>query len=184
LDNPAVTTSPSSVSADHVGRPSLVHLLTFDVGGRRFALRAELLREVVRAVAIAPLPKAPPIVEGVINVRGAITPTLDIRRRFGLPPTPVAPDQHLLIAEAGGRVVALRVDQAVAFMSVEAAAIASAAEVAPGAEYVAGVAKLPDGLMVIHDLDRFLSLEEAGQVDAAMDGTTTPGRPARRTDPS
>ncbi|MDP3910841.1 MAG: chemotaxis protein CheW [Gemmatimonadales bacterium] len=142
-------------------------LLTFDVDRSRFALPARLLREVVRAVAIAPLPKAPPIVEGVINVRGAVVPVLDIRQRFGLPPAPVSPEQHLLIAQAGGRVVALRVDRALDLVAVEEAAIESAARVVPGVEYVAGIAKLPDGLIVIHDLERFLSLEEGGQLDVA-----------------
>jgi purine-binding chemotaxis protein CheW len=50
---------------------------------------------------------------------------------------------------------------------VDEAAIESGARVVPGVEYVAGIAKLPDGLIVIHDLERFLSLEEAGQLDAA-----------------
>ncbi len=145
----------------------MVQLLTFALGGRRFALPASAVREVTRAVAIAPLPKAPPIVEGVINVRGAVVPMLDMRQRFGLSPAPVAPEQHLLIAQAGGRVVALRVDRAGDLVSVDEAAIESAVRVVPGVEYVAGIAKLPDGLIVIHDLERFLSLEEAGQLDVA-----------------
>ena len=143
-------------------------LLIFEVGGSRFALPARLLHEVVRAVAIAPFPRAPPIVEGVINVRGTVVPMLDIRQRFGLSPTPVAPEQHLLIAQAGSRVVALRVDRAVDLVSVDEAAIESAARVAPGAEYVAGIAKLPDGLLVIHDLERFLSLDESQQLDTVL----------------
>lgn len=159
---------------------STQQLLTFEVGGSRYALPARLLHEVVRAVAIAPLPKAPPIVEGVINVRGTVVPMLDIRRRFGLSPAPVAPEQHLLIAQAGSRVVALRVDRAVDLVSVDEAAIESAARAVPGVEYVAGIATLPDGLLVIHDLERFLSLEEAGQVDAAMAGTAAAGESTAR----
>jgi purine-binding chemotaxis protein CheW len=126
-------------------------------------------------VAIAPLPKAPPIVEGVINLRGTLVPVLDLRQRFGLPSVPVAPEQHLVIARTGRRVVALRVDRALAFVDVDERAIVPPERVAPGAEHVAGIAKLPDGLLVIHDLDRFLSLEEARQVDAAIgDAATTP----------
>jgi len=158
----------------------MAQLLTFDLSGRRFALPASAVREVTRAVAIAPLPKAPPIVEGVINVRGIVVPMLDIRQRFGLSPTPVAPEQHLLIAQAGSRVVALRVDRAVDLVSVDEAAIESGARVVPGVEYVAGIAKLQDGLIVIHDLERFLSLEEAGQVDAAMASTASAGGAAAR----
>jgi purine-binding chemotaxis protein CheW len=93
---------------------------------------------------------------------------LDIRGRFGLPSTPLAPEQHLLIAQAGTRLVALRVDRAIELVGVDEDAIESAARVAPGAEYVAGIAKLPDGVLVIHDLERFLSLDEARDLDAAV----------------
>ncbi len=146
--------------------------LTFEVADRRLGLSAKALREVVRAVAIAALPKAPPIVEGVINLRGTLVPVLDVRRRFGLPPAPVTPEQHLLIAHAGERLVALRVDRALELVGVDEHAIESAASVAPGAEYVAGIAKLPDGLLVIHDLETFLSLDEARQLDVAVGGAT------------
>lgn len=151
-----------------------VHLLTFELAGRRFALPAQLLREVVRAVAITALPKAPPIVEGLINIRGTLVPVLDIRQRFGLPPDPLAPSQHFLIAQAGSRLVALRVDRAVDLVSVPSDAIESGAQAAPGAQYVAGIAKLPDGVLVIHDLEAFLSLDEAKEIDVALSATTPP----------
>lgn len=122
----------------------------------------------VRAVAIAALPKAPPIVEGIINFRGTLVPVLDIRQRFGLGPIPLAPEQHLILAQAGHRLVAMRVDRALDLVVVDQDAIRTAAQVAPGAEYVAGIAKLADGLLVIHDLESFLSIDEAGQVDAAV----------------
>ncbi len=153
----------------------MVTLLGFEVDGRRFALPALLLREAVRAVAIAPLPNAPPILEGVINYRGTIVPVLDVRQRFGLPGCPLAPEQHFLIAHAGPGLVALRVDRAVDLVAVEESDIQSASQAAPGARFVAGLARLPDGLLVIHDLDRFLSLEETQQVGAALDEVAPPG---------
>ena len=64
--------------------------------------------------------------------------------------------------------MALRVDRAIELVGVDEDAIESAARVAPGAEYVAGIAKLPDGVLVIHDLERFLSLDEARDLDAAL----------------
>jgi purine-binding chemotaxis protein CheW len=154
-------------------------LLSFEVGNNRFALPAERVREVARAVAIAVLPKAPPIVEGIINFRGTLVPVLDIRQRFGLPPVPLAPEQHLILAHAGRRLVALRVDRALDLVVVDEDVIESAAGVAPGTEHVAGVAKLADGLLVIYDLEGFLSLEEAGQVDAAVVGGVTGGDPGQ-----
>lgn len=138
------------------------------------ALVASAVTEVVRAVAVTELPKAPAIVEGVINVRGRIVPVLDIRQRFGLAPRPLDPEQHFIIAETGPRRVALRVDRALDVLSVETGAIDSAALVAPGAEYVAGIARLRDGLLVIHDLERFLALDEASALDTALAGASRP----------
>lgn len=147
--------------------------MTFEIADRRFGLAARLVQEVTRAVWVAPLPKAPPIIEGVINVRGTLVPVLDIRQRFGVPPRALTPEQHLIIARAGPRIVALRVDRALDILVVAEEAIETAAQVAPGVEHVRGIAKLADGLVIIHDLETFLSLDESRQVDVAIVGATT-----------
>ena len=113
----------------------------------------------------------------MINVRGALVPVLDIRQRFGIQPRALTPDQHLIIARTNPRLVALRVDRALDLVVVDEEAIESAASVAPGTEYVAGIAKLADGLLVIHDLETFLSLDEARQVDAVVAGAAAAAEP-------
>jgi purine-binding chemotaxis protein CheW len=143
-------------------------LLTFALGEHRLAVVASAVVEVARVVAAQPLPGAPPIVEGVINVRGALVPVLDIRTRFACPPAAVDPDQHLIVARAGARQVALRVDRALDLVAVAESAIEPAEAVAPGARYVGGLARLPDGVLVIHDLERFLALDEGVQLDTAL----------------
>ncbi|MEX1051071.1 MAG: chemotaxis protein CheW [Gemmatimonadales bacterium] len=162
----------------------MVQILAFSLGELQLALPAAVVREVTRAVAITRLPKAPAIVEGVINVRGQLVPALDLRRRFGLPANPISLQQHLIIAHADARLVALRVDRVLDLATVQDDDIETATRVVPGAEYAEGIAKLSDGLLVIHDLARFLSLEEGGQLDAATRGAdaapTTSQRKARR----
>jgi purine-binding chemotaxis protein CheW len=148
---------------------SQLSLLVFSLDRERCALVADKVREVVRAVAVASLPKAPAIVEGVINVRGEIVPVLDIRGRFGLPPAALHPDQHFIVVRAGARTVALRVDRAHDLVEVDARIVESPA-VAPGAKYLAGIARLADGLLVIHDIESFLSLDEGRAVDRAISG--------------
>jgi purine-binding chemotaxis protein CheW len=143
-------------------------LLVFALGEHRFGLPAEAVIEVVRVVAWSPLPGAPEIIEGVANVRGTLVPVLDVRVRFGFPGTEVDPDQHLIVARAGPRVVALRVDRALALTTIPDDAFEPVERVAPGARLVAGVARLPDGVLVIHDLERFLSLDEGERLDAAL----------------
>lgn len=148
-------------------------LLVFTLGEQRLAVSAERVKEIVRAVALAALPKAPPVIEGVINYRGEVLPVLDIRQRFSFPPTSLRPDQRFIIAFAGARGVVLRVDQVTELLTVPESAIETGVSALPGVEYVSGVARLPDGLIVIHDLERFLSLDEVRQVDAALQQAAT-----------
>lgn len=122
----------------------------------------------MRAVTVVALPKAPAIVEGIINVRGAVVPVLDIRARFRLAAKAIAHTDHLILALAGPRLVALRVDRALDLARIEAREVEDAKEVVPGADYVAGVARLPDGLVLIHDLRTFLSEAEAASLDEAF----------------
>lgn len=145
-----------------------VSLVLFALHGKRFAVRGRGVREVVRSVAVAALPDAPAVVEGVVNYRGRIVPVLDVRSRFGLPGRILDPNQHFIVAEAGPRLVALRVDQALDLLEVSDDDIETATRVAPGSRHTEGVARLPDGLVVIHDLERFLSLDEGVLLDTSL----------------
>lgn len=146
----------------------LREILVFEVQGQRYGLAVADVREVLRAVSLTPLPRAPAIIEGVIDLRGALVPVLDLRRRFQLPPRPIAHTDHLIVAAAGERRVALRVDQALGLSVIEASAVDEAQAVLPGVEYVAQVAHFPDGLVLIHDLRTFLSAAEAESLAAAL----------------
>ena len=120
----------------------------------------------MRAVAITPLPNAPALVEGVVNVRGRVLPVLDVRARFRLPARALDPSDHFIVASAGDRGVILRVDRAthLALLDEDVAPPAGA----PGAVYEAGVAMLDDGMVLVHDVGAFLSEAEAMGLDAAM----------------
>ena len=145
-----------------------LEVVVFEIGGQLYGLPASDVRELLRAVAIVPLPRAPAVVEGVINLRGQVVPVLDIRSRFRLPPRPLAPADHLIIARAGERLVALRVDRATDLVRLRTADVEDAKGLVPGAEYVAWVAKVPDNLVLIHDLRTFLSRAEAAALDEAL----------------
>jgi purine-binding chemotaxis protein CheW len=144
-----------------------VDILVFEVGKQRYGISTQDVQEIVRVVAITPLPNAPAIVEGVINLRGAVVPVLDVRARFGLPAKAPMPSDQLVIAYAGSRRVALRVDRALELISIDPAEVTPAHLLARRVQYLAGVARLPDGLLLIHDLNTFLSHAEAEKLDAA-----------------
>jgi purine-binding chemotaxis protein CheW len=138
-----------------------VEILVFELDDQRYALPLVGVQEVVRAVALTRLPGAPPIIEGAIDVRGRVVPVLDLRARFGLPPRPLHPDQHLILARAGKRLVAIRVDRVSWFLEVDPVEIATAASITPTVKRIAGVARVADGLVLIHDLETFLTAAEA-----------------------
>lgn len=143
-------------------------IVTFEVAGRQFGLRVPDVREIVRAVAVIPLPGAPEVVEGIVDIRGALVPVLDLRSRLGLSKKPVSPSDHFIVTEPGGRTLVLWVDGVHSLVSPPAGGIEPLPEDAPRAEYIAGVVKLPDGLVLIHELLRFLSPTEDAALEEAL----------------
>lgn len=151
-----------------------VEVLVFELGEHRFALRAPDVSELLRAVTVVPLPEAPPVIEGVINVRGAVVPVLDLRARFRLPARPIDPRDHLILSWAGERLVAIRADRAVALEWLEADAIEAPADIASGTRALTGIAKVADGLLLIQDLRAFLTQTETGSLDEALLASSRP----------
>ena len=143
-------------------------LVAFLLDQYRYAVYLSVAQRVVRAVEITPLPRAPNIVLGVINVQGEIVPVVNVRRRFDLPEREIEPNDQLLLARASRRLVALAADAVIGVIECPPSSVIVSERVLPGLEYVEGVVKLEDGLVLIHDLDKFLSLEEEGQLDSAL----------------
>lgn len=143
-------------------------VLVFEVADQKYALPTRDVREIVRAVAITPLPDAPAVIEGVVNVRGQVLPVLDVRARFGLPARALDLSDHFIVASAGARGVILRVDRATHLAFVDEASVQPPESLGASSGYVAGVAKLEDGLVLIHDVATFLSAAESASLEAAL----------------
>src|SRR5471030_1523511 len=87
-----------------------MRLLSFNLDDHRYGVAAGAVAEIIRAVAITPLPGSPSVVEGIIDVRGAIVPVFDLRARFSLPAKPLETSDRFIIARTALRVAALHVD--------------------------------------------------------------------------
>jgi purine-binding chemotaxis protein CheW len=146
-----------------------VGLVVFKLDEQRYALPLAAVDRIVRAVEVTPLPDALRIVLGMIDVGGAVLPVLNIRRRFGLAEREVSPDDQFLIARTVRRRVVLVVDEALGVIEHSQAAVITPAQIVPGVESLQGVVRLDDGLVLIHDLEKFLSLDEARALDKTMD---------------
>ena len=143
-------------------------LVIFRLDQRRYALPLAVVERVVRAVDVTPLPKAPTIVLGAINVHGRVLPVLDVRRRFRLPTREIRPADWFLVADTARRTVVLVIDDSEGVVERPPADIVVSTQIVPGLDGFPGVV-IDDGLVLIHDLERFLSLEEARALDEAMD---------------
>jgi purine-binding chemotaxis protein CheW len=144
-------------------------LVLFALEGQRYGLPLETVERVLPMVAVSPLAKAPAIALGVINVHGRIIPVVDIRRRLGLPAREHDLAAHLLVARTIRRTLALTVDAVLGVTEIGADRVTAPDRLLPGIEHVAGIAALPDGLLYIHDLDRFLSLDEERRLTEALE---------------
>ena len=143
-------------------------LVILHLGEHKFALGSAVVERVVRAVEVEPLPEAPRGVRGIINLHGRIVPVFDLRALLGEPAGAVRADDHLVIAHTRWRTVALLVDAVSGVVPRVAGQITPAAEILPGLEAISGVLMLEDGLVLIHDLERFLSLEDTAALERAL----------------
>lgn len=143
-------------------------LVVFMLDEQRYGLRLSAVERVVRAVEVTPLPCAPRIVLGVINLAGRVVPVMNVRQRFGLTEKEADLSDQFIIAQTAMRTVALLVDSVSTLVEVSADDVVRATKILSRMDYVDGVAKLEDGMILIHDLDKFLSLEEARLLDEVM----------------
>lgn len=143
-------------------------LLVFKLDHWHCALPVSIVEKAYRAVAVTPLPETPDIILGIINVHGSLLPVVNIRKRFHLPEKKLMPSDQMIIASTHRRQIALVVDSIVDVIECADAEFVPSDTIVPGLDHVEGVIKTGSGMILVHDLDRFLSLEEEIQLDHAM----------------
>lgn len=143
-------------------------LVVFKLSEQCYALHLAVVNKVLRIAEITPLPKSPEIVLGIINVQGRIAPVFDLRKRFGLPHRSIELRDHLIIARTRRRIVAIVADAVVGVVRRAQAEITAADRVFHNLQYLEGVTRFDDGLLMIHDLDTFLCPQEERTLERAM----------------
>jgi purine-binding chemotaxis protein CheW len=120
------------------------------------------VQEIIRMMEITKVPKAPDFVEGVINLRGNVIPIVDLRKRFGLETRDRDKNTRTIVIEINNMIVGFIVDAVSEVLRIPADTVEPPPPVVAGleAEYISGVGKLEDRLLILLDLDRLLSSEE------------------------
>ncbi|MEO7682349.1 MAG: chemotaxis protein CheW [Gemmatimonadaceae bacterium] len=138
------------------------------VRGETFGLPAQNVAEIIRAVAVSPLPGSPTVISGVIIVRGSTVVVIDPAVRFGKAETPVKPDDNFVLVATARRTIAVRVDIAEDLIEVDDATITAAKSASSTLDKIQGVAAMPDGALVIYDVDAFLTQAEDEATENAL----------------
>ncbi|MGE5343791.1 MAG: chemotaxis protein CheW [Candidatus Omnitrophota bacterium] len=149
-----------------------LHYLEFTLGGKQFALPLSVVDRVVHAVEVMRLPKGPDIVCGLINYKGQIIPIINISRRFHLPERTLDPDQYFIIMHSNVRKFGLLADNIHSVTDRNPDLIISPTDIMAGVEFLSGIIKLPDGLMLIPDLDKLLTHDEDVALKKVMPNET------------
>lgn len=136
----------------------LIEVLLLEIDGRRVGIPSAAVIEVLPSAELAPIEKAPPFIEGFVDVRGAVLPVLSLRERLGRPARPPRVDEHLIHLMAGDRAILLRVDRALDLVGVDPSRLTPLDE---RHGPTGSAASTPDGVLLIQDPERFLTQQEA-----------------------
>lgn len=129
------------------------------VAGGHYALDITLIREIIRPLPLVPVPRAPAFIDGVITLRKAVIPVVDLRRRFALPPAGEdLPGRRVVICALSGRIVGLQVDDVSEICSCSWEDVRPIPYYLTGAatDLFAGVCRQEQKMMLLLDLQRLL----------------------------
>lgn len=138
----------------------------FIVGDEEYALDIMRIKEIINPVEVTRVPRSPEFIEGIIELRGAFLPVVDLRKRFDVPAGEVDRDTKYIIVGLEGRIVGLVVDRVLEVRRIGVDAVSDAPELASNvdARFFNGVAKWDDRIVMLLDLDAVLSSVEKQQL--------------------
>ena len=144
----------------------LMQLVTFSLDQEEFGVDILKVQEIIRMMEITKVPKSPEFVEGVINLRGKVIPVIDLRSRFGLDSHAYDKDTRIMVIDINKVIVGFVVDAVSEVLRITADTVEPPPPVVAGIEsdYISGVGKLKDRLLILLDLDRLLSGTERDEL--------------------
>ena len=137
-------------------------LVVFTLKDESYGVDISSVREIIRMLDVTRVPRTPEFVEGVINLRGKIIPVVDLRKRFGFAPGDDSAETRIVVVDTGGQDVGMIVDAVTEVLRIAGDSIDPPSSVVTGAnaDYLRGIAKVGERLVILLDLDRVLSLRE------------------------
>ena len=144
--------------------------VVFQVADEHYAVDISGVREILRLPEITKVPHSPTFVEGVINPRGTVIPVIDLHKRFDIEPRDTTNDTRVMVLNVSGSLIGAIVDSVSEVMTFTEDQIESveSLSVTISAEYITGVAKMDDRLVIVLDYEKVLADEERSEVSTML----------------
>lgn len=143
------------------GHAAQERMVLFVVGGHRFGVSIDRIREIIPARPYTPLPGSGDHVCGLINLRGRIVTVIDLGARLNLPPAAAHPEHSIVIVEHGGKLVGVAVEEVARIAAVDPASLGTSADALRSLRidraYLRGVGEVDDEIFVAIDPDEIFS---------------------------
>lgn len=136
--------------------PSMIKVIAFQLMDKEYAFPVHQVQGIEKLIHITRVPGTVPFIKGVINLRGVVTPIIDLRKRFSLPEKEYDEQTRIIIAASDDIEVGLVVDSANDVLDIPKNIIEPQPDIvgAVEAEYITGVAKLEKRLLILLNLER------------------------------
>lgn len=146
----------------------LLQLVSFKIGAEEFGVDITKVQEINRMVEITKVPQAESYVEGVINLRGKVIPIIDLRKRMNMEIKENDKNTRIVVVDIENFVMGMIVDSVSEVLRIPASTIEPPPDIVTGvnADYIQGVAKLEDRLLIFLDLSKVISVEEVKSIAA------------------
>ncbi|RLB03581.1 MAG: chemotaxis protein CheW [Deltaproteobacteria bacterium] len=163
----AQSTAAAAVLAED--SEQIKQLVSFVLGKEEFGVDILMVQEIIRLATITPIPNAPEFIEGVINLRGKIIPIIDLRKRLKITKEEVKNAKHtrILVIEIDGNVTGFIVDAVSEVLKIPTSRIEPPPEIIVSSidsEYISGVIKLEENLLILLDFKKILRIEERNKL--------------------
>ncbi len=168
--NEVVAVSGTADVMKSSGSSEILQLVTFTLGNEEYAVDILKVQEINRMKEITRVPNSPQYVEGVINLRGKVIPVVNLRKKFGLAERENDEQSRIMIMDIQGITMGLVVDSVSEVLRVPSGIVEPTPPMASNisTEFIKGIAKLEDRLIILLDMDRLLGrAEEAVMIEAS-----------------
>jgi purine-binding chemotaxis protein CheW len=165
-----VVSSAAGEAADAgSGIDDLSQFISFAIGGEQYGVDIMAVREIKGWSQITRLPRQPDYMRGVLNLRGAMVPIIDLRCRFGQGMTEATPLHVVIVVQIGAKPVGLLADRVLDIVAINASQIQPVPRVAQAsrAEFLSGLVTIESGMIALIDLSHLLSVSIADDVGSA-----------------